>query len=81
MSRKECFNMPKTKPACSGQFKRDVLAYQAIVGCSITAAADHFGVSANSLGAWRRRTETPLGSSPSVGAREETEYELTRLRR
>ena len=58
-----------------------MLAYPATVGCSVTAAADHFGVSANSLGEWRRRTETPLGTSPSVGAREETEYELTRLRR
>lgn len=78
---KECFNMPKTTPAWSGQFKREVLAYQATVRCSITAAADHFGVSANSLGEWSRRTETPPGSSPSVGAREETEYQLARSRR
>jgi len=73
--------MPKTKPAYTEQFKRDVLAYQASTGCSFKAAAVHFGVSANSMREWRRRTESPLGGSPSVDARETTEQELTRLRR
>jgi transposase-like protein len=45
--------MPKTKPAYTEQFKRDVLAYQASTGCSFKAAAVHFGVSANSMREWR----------------------------
>jgi len=49
--------MPKTKPAYTEQFKRDVLAYQASTGCSFKAAAVHFGVSANSMREWQMRCE------------------------
>jgi transposase len=73
--------MPKTKPAYTEEFKRDVLAYQASTGNTLKATAAHFGVSANSMREWRHRAVSPLGGSPPGGANETTEQELTRLRR
>ncbi|MEY2878053.1 MAG: hypothetical protein RLZZ15_433, partial [Verrucomicrobiota bacterium] len=36
--------MPKTKPAYTAEFKREVLAYQASTHSSLQATATHFGV-------------------------------------
>ena len=73
--------VPKTKPSYSPEFKREVLAYQASTGQSQKEAAEHFGISANSLRTWQRRAKAPLGA-PEPGAASETpEAELRRLRR
>lgn len=73
--------MPKTKPAYTTEFKREVLAYQASTHSSLRATATHFGVSANSLRDWRRRAEAPLGAPQPGVASESPEAELRRLRR
>ena len=73
--------MPKSKPAYSEEFKREVLAYQASTGKSQKEVASHFGVTANSLREWQRRVEAPLGAPPPAVATESAEQELARLRR
>jgi transposase len=73
--------MPQTKPAYTEEFKREVLAHMESTGQTLNQAAIHFGVSANSLGEWRRRAGTPLGAVPPVVATESPEAELRRLRK
>ena len=73
--------MPKTKPAYSEEFKREVLAHMASTGQSRNQTATHFGVSANSLREWKRRAGAPLGALPSAVSTESPEAELRRLRK
>lgn len=73
--------MPKSKPAYSEEFKRQVLAYQASTGQSQKEVATHFGITANSLREWRRRADAPLGAQSPAVATETPEQELARLRR
>lgn len=73
--------MPKTNPTYPDEFKREVLAYQASTGSSTRQTAVHFGVSGNSILAWRRRFGAPLGGAPNGNAIESPEQELIRLRR
>lgn len=73
--------MPKTKPAYTPEFKNEVLAYQTSTGTSLRLTAEHFGVSTNSLRAWRRRAQARLGAPEPVVATESAEQELRRLRR
>jgi transposase-like protein len=73
--------VPKTKPAYSPELKREVLGYQASTDQSQKDAAEHLGISANSLRTWQCRAKAPLGA-PEPGAASETpEAELHRLRR
>ena len=73
--------MPKTKPAYTEEFKREVLAYQASTGQSQKEVAAHFGVTANSLRDRQRRAQAPLGAPEPAVASESPEAELRRLRR
>ena len=73
--------MPRTKASYTEEFKREVLADHASTGCTLHATAVHFGVTANSLRAWRRQAAAPLGARPLAGATESAEAELARLRR
>lgn len=73
--------MPKSKPAYTEEFKREVLAYQASTGQSQREVASHFGVSANSLREWRRRAQAQLGAPEPAAATEDAQAELRRLRR
>lgn len=80
-SQKESFNVPKTNPAYTEEFKREVLAYQASTGKSQKEVASHFGVTTNSLRDWRRRAQAPLGAPEPGVSSESPEAELRRLRR
>lgn len=73
--------MPKSKSAYNEEFKRDVLAYQASTGKSQKEVAAHFGVTTNSLRAWRYRAQAPLGAPEPGVSSEGPEAELRRLRR
>ena len=72
--------MPKTKASYTEEFKREVLAYQASTGCTLHALGVHFGVTTNSLRAWRKAT-APLGAQSADAVKESAEAELVRLRR
>jgi len=54
-SEKEPNTVPKTKAACTEEFKREVLAHMACTGQSLNQTTTHFGVSTNSLREWRAR--------------------------
>jgi transposase len=73
--------VPKTKASYTVEFKREVLAYQASTGKSQSEVAIHFGVTANSLRAWQRRAQVPLGAPEPGAASESPEAEVRRLRR
>jgi transposase-like protein len=73
--------MPKTNPNYSDEFKQEVLAYQTSTSSSTRQTAAHFGVSGNSILAWRRRLGAPLGGLSNGNAIESPEQELVRLRR
>ncbi len=48
--------MPRTKPNHSEPFKREVPASQASTSISTKQSAEHFGVSANRIRDWRKRS-------------------------
>jgi transposase len=73
--------MPKTKPAYTEEFKKEVLAYLASGTESLKSVAVHFGVTPNSLREWQRRAQARLGAPGPVVATESAEQELRRLRR
>lgn len=73
--------MPKTKPAYTAEFKREVLAYQASTGQCQKEVSEHFGITTNTLRDWQRRAQAPLGAPEPGVANETAEAELRRLRR
>jgi len=73
--------VPKTKPAYSAEFKREVLAYRASTGQPPKEIAEHFGISTNSLRTWQRQARAALGTPAPGVATESPEAELRRLRR